>query len=449
VRDNPQHEPGLSLEEAIARLTLLTEVSTALSSTLDADAAAERLGRLLVPQLADWCAVDLLDQGSVRRATVVHRDPNQALPAGPSGPVGPAERPTPPAEGGGSLSRVLRGVGPLLLDAAEAAAPADEDPLQDAQREVYDLLGADTVVLAPLAVRRQVLGALTLVRTGAGQPLTEDDMTLVGEIAHRAALAIDNARLYTEQQQVAERLQRSLLPPLPQVDYLSLSARYVAARESAEVGGDWYDAFVLPDGMAGLVIGDVMGHDLAAAVSMSQVRNMLRALAWDRQEPPGEIMRRLDQAMSGVGHAAMVTAIFARVEGPEGGPWQLHWSNAGHPPPLLVTQDGDTRYLEAGHGPLLGIAPAEARTTASEVLPAQSTLLLYTDGLVERRGEHIDRGLTRLRRQAAALAQAPVQQFCDDLCDSLVDTTGATDDIALLALRLPASTGTGPGFAQR
>ncbi|GAA3756281.1 serine phosphatase RsbU (regulator of sigma subunit) [Spinactinospora alkalitolerans] len=430
MADNPRGADDLDpvLERALSRLMLIAEVSTVLSSSLHTEDVLGRLARLLVPQLADWCVVELLDE-ELRRVALAHRDPKVVLPAGVRGPV-----PGPEPLADTPLERVLAGAGPLFLDHfPEEAATAS--PLGRAQKELVDLLGADTAILAPLRARRRVLGVLVLVRTDPDHPLSEDDLPLVEDLTHRAALAVDNARLYTAQRDAAQDFQRALLPELPKADHLQMAARYTAAQVSAEVGGDWYDAFVLPDGVTALVAGDVSGHDRSAAVQMAQLRSMLRALAWDHQEPPSAIMRRLDGLLHHLGTTKTATALYGRIEGPVGGPWRWRWTNAGHPPPLLVTREGETRYLTGGHGLLLGVDDSRVRPDAEEELPPRSTLLLYTDGLIERRGESLHRGMTRLRRQAAALAGAPVGDFCDGLLEGVLDTPA--DDVVLLALRVP------------
>jgi serine phosphatase RsbU (regulator of sigma subunit) len=273
------------------------------------------------------------------------------------------------------------------------------------------------------------------VRGRDAEPFADEDVTLLTEIGHRAGLALENARLYAQQRGTAEQLQRSLLPDLGGLRRLDLAARYVPARPDAEVGGDWYDAFPLPDGSTVLAIGDVVGHDLTAAVRMAQLRNMLRALAYDSGEPPAGVMRRLDRAMQGLSSTELVTSVVVRVH-PAGRPWTAEWTNAGHPPPLLTGPDGTSRLLEDALAPVLGVAPDIPRANARTELPPGSTLLLYTDGLVERRGEDIERGLTRLRQHAARLAHLPVHRFCDELLDSLIDLP--QDDVAVLALRAPA-----------
>ncbi len=417
------------LQQALDRLALLAEVTTALGSTLDADEGLRRVCRIVVPQLADWCAVDLLEgDDQPRRVCVTHRDPHLLPPGMLEGCLPALTDDTP-----GPLARVLRGAGPLLIN----------DPGHTPQRthrlagwDLAPALEASSMVVAPLRARRRVMGALTLARTGSERPYSEDDLALVEDLAHRIALHADNARLHTEVQATAEHLQRALLPDLPHVGHLQLAARYNPARsEAAEVGGDWYDSFTLPTGDTALIIGDVTGHDVRAAVAMSQIRNMLRGIACDRQEPPNIILRRLDLAQHTL-LATTATCIYAIVHGPEGGPWELHYSNAGHLPPLLVTHEGDTHYLNDSHDLLLGVDPHRHRSHATARLPARSTLLLYTDGLIERRGESLDMGLTRLRQHAAALAREPLPTLCDELLAGLL-AERYPDDVALLALRLP------------
>ncbi|MGI5484597.1 PP2C family protein-serine/threonine phosphatase [Streptomyces lavendofoliae] len=422
------------VQRALDRLTLLAETTTAMTSTLDPYAAVRRVCRILVPQLADWCAVDLLeDDGRPRRVSVVHRDPGTLPVGGLTGLL-----PDIPEEPVGPLSRVLGGAGPLLLTAADIPGPHEAaDPLHARQLELFEQLGTHTAVVAPVRARRQVLGALTIGRSADRAPLTPDDLAMVEDLTHRVALGVDNARLHRETQHIAERLQRSLLPTLPQTGPLRLAARYAPAATTAEVGGDWYDSFRLPSGSTTMIMGDVTGHDLRAAITMSQLRNMLRGIGCDRQEPPGHILRRLDLAHQSLYPHATATCLYALLDQGHGGAWAVTYSSAGHPPALLITHEGDTRYLEGGRGLLLGVDPHSPRGHATETLPARSTLLMYTDGLIERRGEDLTHGMTRLRQHAAALAREQLDTFCDELLTGM--TTDHADDIALLAARIPAS----------
>jgi hypothetical protein len=428
-----------AVQHALDRLTTLANANEALASTLDVEIGLRRLCSTLVPGLADWCAVDLLDdRGRLRRRVVEHRDTDRV-------PTGRYEAVLPPVADGSPapLARVLRGAAPLLL--TEFPAPdKGGDALNAIEMDLFAQLGASTAVLVPLRSRGQALGVLTLVRSGDSAPLDEDDLPLIEDLAHRVALAVDNAHLHAQILNTAERMQRSLLPDLPNSGALELDARYQPSRATAEVGGDWYDAFVLPEGATTLIIGDVAGHDLRAAVTMSRMRNMLRGIACDRKEPPGKILARLDAANDILYRGQTLTCVYALVEKPEpDGPWKLHYAVAGHPPPLLVTAEGETRYLNEGRSLLLGVEPTLIRPDATEELPPQSIVLLYTDGLIERRDEDLDRGLARLRRLAGALAGEPLDVFCDEL---LTLAATSTDDVALIAVRTPAA-GAGPDIA--
>ncbi|XKK61673.1 SpoIIE family protein phosphatase [Streptomyces sp. ARC32] len=410
------------------RLTLLAELGAQLNNTLDLQEGLQRAGRLLTRRLADWCAVDLFtDDTRLERACVVHRDPRALRPGAYEGAL-----PGVSEDSRGPLARVLRGAGPLLL--VDAPQPGQTESALDREYAgLFRELGAGSAVVAPLRARRRISGALTLARAPGARPFTEEDLTLVDDLVHSLALGVDNARLYQDTRSIAERLQRSLLPALPEVEGLRMAARYAASSTTAQVGGDWYDCFVLPHGDTALVIGDVTGHDLDAAIAMSQLRSMLRGIAVDREEPPAEVLRRLDVANHSLRQEATATCVYGLLKGSAHGPWELKHSSAGHPPPLLTTRDGRARYLGGGAGLLLGMDPAMARDTARHELPAHSTLVLYTDGLVERRDEPIDDALERLRRHAADLAHEPLDTFCDELLIGL--GADSTDDIAVLAVR--------------
>lgn len=177
------------------------------------------------------------------------------------------------------------------------------------------------------------------------------------------------------------------------------------------------------------------GHDLAAAVCMSQVRNMLRALAVDRDESPGDVLRRLTRALETLNGESTATCVLTRLERDDEGVWRLTYSVAGHPPPLLVTGEGEGRFLQDAGNPLLGLYHDQPWISAAQPLPPHSTLLLYTDGLVERRGEDLGDGLERLRRCAEPLAREPLGRFCDELLTGMPVT--GEDDVAMIALRVP------------
>ncbi|MFJ9542813.1 SpoIIE family protein phosphatase [Streptomyces sp. NPDC101225] len=429
--DAPGEPVAASLTE-LERLALLAETTTQLTSTLDVDEALRRLVGLVVPRLADWAIVDLItERDEVWRTVVVHAEGGTLVHRedlqGPMPPV--------PQRSQMPLSRALRGVastlaGPRTYDRAPDSGIAVE------QRHLFDATGMHSVAIAPIRSTREVLGALTAGRCENPLSFTAADLPLIEDIARRAGLALDNARLYQRQRKVAETMQNHLLPQMPGVPDLQMTARYLPAPHASQVGGDWYDAFPLSDGSTALAIGDVVGHDLEAAAGMAQVRNMLRAYAWSQDEAPSRIVERLDEAIQHITDVSMATMIFARIDAAEDGTWHLSWTNAGHPPPLLISPDGMAHYLTTGHGLLLGTGVDRERPDATAGLPPGSTLVLYTDGLVEDPGHSLDVGLDRLRRHAAALVHRPLAAFTDQLLRR-VRPERNDDDVALLALRIP------------
>ncbi len=417
------------LAEANARLSLLLEASTVLTSTLEPHEALRQLARVVVPQLADWSVVDLLvEPDRVERVAVGYQSPDRLSEIGLECELGQVD-PT----AAHPLARALRGEGPILVDRIEPPV-RPVDPLAAHQLELFARFGAASAIIAPLSARHHVLGALSLVRNDPDRPYRRADLRLVADLANRAALAVDNARLFAAQRQLGEAMQRSLLPGLPKVDGLELAARYMPAGEAAQVGGDWYDAFQLPDGRTALVIGDVAGHGVGSAARMAQLRSMLRALAVDQGESPSAVLRRLDRALHHLDIAEMATGVSAYVGPTRQGRTRLRWANAGHPPPLLVTPGRRARFLDRPVDLVLGFGDVP-REEGRLVLPPGSTLLLYTDGLVERRGLVLDVGLTRLRQTALALADRPLEDFCDAMLERM--GAGTSDDIALLAVRIP------------
>jgi serine phosphatase RsbU (regulator of sigma subunit) len=320
-------------------------------------------------------------------------------------------------------------------------------------REVFQALAPQTAVTVPLAARGRTLGALSVYRSADRQKADPDDVATAREVADRIGLALDNTRLYEQQRRLAEGLQRSLLTAPPEPNHTEIVVRYRPAVEAAQVGGDWYDAFVQPTGATVLVIGDVVGHDTAAAAAMGQLRGMLRGIAY-RDVGPATILSELDAAIDGLNMGTMATAAIARVEQtPEqraAGTTSLRWSNAGHPPPLLMHADGRMQELAGRRAELmLGVEPSAARTDAVVPVHRGATLLLYTDGLVEGRDLPLDEGIARLRSALTDLADVSL----DDLCDAVIERLrpeGLQDDVALVALRLhpedrPRPRSAGPG----
>jgi serine phosphatase RsbU (regulator of sigma subunit) len=286
--------------------------------------------------------------------------------------------------------------------------------------------------------RGEVFGALTLVNGPERGPHTEAELQTAEIASRRAALALDNARLATANQQVAERLQLSLLSPPVQPDHLQLSVRYRPATQGVSIGGDWYDAFLQPDGDTVLVIGDVMGHDIEAAAAMGQVKTLVRGIAFDRLADPAEVLHRVDHTLVGLAVPTLATALVCRVEQNPAeraaGLRRLRWASAGHPEPMLLTADGRVVDLSAPVGPPLGIGWRGSRADGMTDLPEGSTLLLFTDGLFERRGVPLDDGRAQVREILRRSVHLSLEALCDGLLAEMLGDD-VEDDVAVLAVR--------------
>ncbi|GAB2686704.1 SpoIIE family protein phosphatase [Thalassiella azotivora] len=326
----------------------------------------------------------------------------------------------------------------VLHDAEEGARWSPE------MAEVHDLTGLQAWISLPLHTAGRTLGALTV---GWEQPqvFADEDLGLYGAYAAQCAQALDRVqRLQQEREQadlqrhMAETLQRSLLSAPPEPDHLHVVVRYQPAAAHRHVGGDWFDSFVVPDGSTCLVIGDVTGHDERSVAAMGQIRNILRGVAYSVRDTPAGVLRLLDEAMRGMAVDALATIVLARVEQTpeqaERGMRTLRWSNAGHLPPLLLHSDGWAELLNRQPNLLMGLRPETTRQDHAVELGPGSTVVLYTDGLVERRGEPLGDGLERLRRTAEELAGLPMEELCDALVERLA--TVHDDDVALAAVRL-------------
>jgi len=303
-------------------------------------------------------------------------------------------------------------------------------------------VGIHSSLSLPLDGHGQVLGALNLygeVRGAFGQ----DSHRAADAFAQQAVvilrflnqLDVERAQLAQERAAPAE-LQRSLLPTLPHIGGITAAARYLVSGSTAQVGGDWYDLFTLPDGAIGVAIGDVMGHDVTAAAAMGQLRSVLRSYAYEGSSP-AVVLYRMDRLVQGFGMAALATAIYGRLIVDRGEGLFLFCS-AGHLPPLVRHVDGSVQRLDRGAHHLIGALPPweSRRGEAAVTLPAGSLLLLYTDGLVETHTRSFDDGINQLA--SALAAQAPEQtpaQICDALVEAMVGED-AEDDIALLAIRI-------------
>ncbi|MEU4464276.1 SpoIIE family protein phosphatase [Streptomyces sp. NPDC024017] len=393
-------------ESARRRLTFLADASAVLTASLNHEEIVRRLPDLLVPEYASSVDIWLFDHEEDK-----HRSTPQPAAAVVAARTG---RPQYAADHPGNLP----GVDDQPPSALEPGRP---------------------LLCVPLPTRRAPLGILTLSPPGARWD--PDDAVMLIELTRRASIAIDNARRFEHNRDIAETLQRALLTDLPATPGLSLAARYLPATHGLNIGGDWYDAFPQRDGGLITVIGDVTGHGLHAAVMMSQLRTALRAYAVDG-DSPGRLLTRLHRFLHHLQPDLYATAVIARFHPDEP---TLTWAAAGHPPPVLRLPDGTVRTLDAKPGAMLGIPLTQEIADHTEHLAPGSTLALYTDGLVERRAQGIDPGIERL---AAALGgfrsaelDADLEGSADRILHPLLSDSERDDDVCLLLCHFQGGVG--------
>lgn len=419
--------------------SFMSEASRVLASSLDYSETLQKIARLAVPTIADWCAVDVLDEhGQIRRVAAHHRDPEM---------VALAERldreyhPSPDEPTG--VPEVIRtGEARVYTDIKPdelATYARDNEHLQ-----LLSAIRATAVVIVPMIGADRITGAITLVSSGDSRRLSADDLPLAERLARRAGTAVENARLYTERSRIAHTLQRALLPAsLPAIDGVEVRARYHAAGELNEVGGDFYDLFPYEDDAWMLVIGDVCGKGPRAAGVTALARHTLRAAAMSGHSPAA-MLTMLHRALRlQPADADLCTVCLVRFElrGEHG---QLCVALGGHPPPLLLDGAGRARRL-GEPGTLLGVLdPVEIHEREERIGPGE-TLLMYTDGVPEARrdGEQLgEQGLIDLCRLAPTLT---LEALLERIERGAVEHAGGKlrDDLALLALRLAPHTDVG------
>ena len=271
-------------------------------------------------------------------------------------------------------------------------------------------------------------GTLDVAQPPGG--MSDADEAVLAQLAQMASVALENARLFEREQLIAATLQRSLLTDrLQSFPGARVAARYVPGGDGSDVGGDWYDAFMVPGGLA-ITVGDVTGKGIHAAALMGQLRTALRAYALEGHESSA-VVTALDRLLHGLDDTRMATTVYGVLDPAR---TTLTFASAGHPPPLLVDPSGSVTYLDGALSLPLGVDPCGGRTSATVTIPRGSTLLLYTDGLVEQRTRPLDEGLDRLRSVAAA-APSDLEAFCDSVLADMLPG-GEPDDVAVLALRI-------------
>ena len=438
-----QRERALLAEQrARAGLVLLDRVSDAVIE-LDATAAMERLATVLADTIAPWAAVVQLDR-SVQVAAAAGAGLEELVGAG-------------------------RRVGPPVAELVE------DDPLravcEGARDEVVVDLGvprrtgtvtswfAEVVgdrvrgqLRRPAAGRarrghrraaRRASGPVPEQAPGFPSPEDEDHRKLVRVVARRTGLSLENARLYAREHSLAETLQRSMLPQQSGIPGLDVWTHYAPNVDHAQVGGDWYDVLPISDDVAGLVVGDVVGHDVEAAATMGQLRSVVRSYAYELEDP-GSVLMRVDHLAAGMGIARMASLVLMTLRRRDDGQWDLSWSSAGHLPALVGTPRTDpatgavtgysVRRLDSAQGTLIGLREG-ARFSDTVRLRPGDVVVAYTDGLIERRSRPMAEGLEVL----VDVLQGATSRLADGIGERLLDALGDSpeDDTAVVVLRVP------------
>lgn len=423
----------LAAEQAARdRLAFLAQASALLSRSLNANAAMGELAQLAVPRLGDWCVVDVVERGELQLAAAAHRDPDKTQLIHEWRSRGEPNL----THGAGNVVRT--GASKLLPEIDDAVLRASTR--DDTDLHMLSELGFRSAIVVPLVARGTVLGALTLVHDAeSDRRHSRDDLALAEDLANRAGVALDNARLFQDRAAVANVLQRALLPPaLPQVPGMELAARHQPAAEMM-IGGDFYDVFENGDGSWTVLVGDVCGKDTTAATLTALARHSARAaVAGDTD--PRSVLDVMNHAFRQQGSdEQFCTAVCAQLWPGEGGA-SLDIVVAGHPAPLVLRADGTVDTVQAS-GQLIGLFDDPPGPVERVHLSPGETLMLYTDGVIEaRRGDEMftaERLVSAVADRQSLNAEDLVDQVLKTVAD--FDNGDRRDDVAVLALRLPGA----------
>ncbi|MBV6698734.1 SpoIIE family protein phosphatase, partial [Kitasatospora aureofaciens] len=429
--------PFLTNGQAGEQLALLNEVGGKVGTTLDLGFTAHELCQVLVPRVADFACVDLVDglisdselpaarpddDTMLRRVALVYNETGGAWDhVLAEGSLVSMPRRTPPG-------MALQLNQPVLVPVVSEDVAVDYAIALGGAR-LAPVVSGRSMLVVPLSARGTVLGILKLLRLPDRTPFDESDAATLKELAVRAALSLDNARLHRAEARVATTLQRSMIPTRPpQIPGVQIAHRYLPGDPKAEVGGDWFDAIQLPGSRVALVVGDVMGHGLHSAAAMGRFRTAMQTLA-ALDLPPGQLLRHLDNLAHKLGDDHLATCLYA-VYDPINRTCEL--ASAGHVPPVLVHPDGSGELLEIPAGAPIGVGGVPFVAKTIDVSDG-SMLVLCTDGLVEVRGGDIGEGLAALCGNLIDPQQSP-EQACDVVLKRL-HSDDRKDDVALLVAR--------------
>lgn len=432
-----EQEARAEAEAARDRLEFLAEASRVLSGSLDYRETMTQFAHLAVSRLADWCAVDVVeaDAGEPTTVVVAHVDPDKVALAEEL-----RRRYPPDPDSSQGVGAVVRTAQPLMFpvvtDEMLVAAAVDDEHLA-----MLRTLQLRSAMVVPLVARGRALGAITLIGAESGRVYDDDDLALAVDLARRAGVAIDNARLYQERSQVAEALQRSLLPPSrPDIPGLEVAVRYRPVGHGTEIGGDFYDFFEPREGQWAVVIGDVCGKGTAAAALTGLARDTIRGVSL-RERAPRRVLRVLNEVVLRREDAdsRFLTVALAMLEVDATGA-RILVACGGHPLPLVVRADGSVE--EAGTpGMLLGLFPEVDHVDVHLELAPGDAVVLYTDGVTEAQGDEGMFGEARLQRVLGSAGSRAVD--AEGLAQAVIDAVDEfrpgtpQDDVAVVALRVP------------
>lgn len=441
-RPVPAPAPELDLEYAAVRerLEFLNEVSGLIGSSLDLARTIREVTSAAVPRFADFAGTHLraavlagegFPDGRPDVTTVWHRvwvehndEPGRWDDTVPVGEAIAFPEHTP------FFQCMVTGEPVLIPRLSEE--DGDRISAQFEKRDLRPLINNRSMLLVPLKARDVVLGFMVLMRRQGRQPFDDMDRTTGAELAARAGLVLDNARMYTYQENVADTLQDSMLPQVAdRMAGCDIATRYLPGARLGRIGGDWFDSVKLPGSRTALVVGDVMGHGLNSAAMMGQLRTAVQTMA-TMEMPPAQLLRNLDDLAQRLGENYLATCLYAVYDPIRS---ELQIANAGHIPPVLVrAADGRSELLDLPTGAPIGVGGVPFETATVRVGPGDR-LVLCTDGLVEVRGQDIGAGLAALCESAAHPA-ASMDHACDTIIRALNTHGGRKDDVALLMARL-------------
>jgi PAS domain S-box-containing protein len=405
---------------ARVRERFFSQLGTELAGALSLDQTLRVITRRIVPEFADWALVNLVDErGEIRLAAAYHHDAAMRAHLDAVRGRGYAN---PSARTG--TGHVLRTGRPVVIETV--TEDVQRETIDAEFREVFARIGSESALIVPLFSHRRIVGTLNAVMSGSGRAFAAADVPFFEELGRRIAPAIGNAEAYERERRVATTFQQAaLVPALPEVPGMAFDAMYQAAMLEATVGGDWYDAFRLPDGRVVVSVGDVAGKGLDAAVAMASVRQSIRTAALINPEPVA-VLNAVDRIVRAMGQAPFVTAFLGVID-----PvcFELVYASAGHPPPLLRGPDGTVRALRETDLPL-GIRQRSERAGAALDVEPGSLLLCYTDGLTE-----FDRDPVLGETHVTAALQRARGDVARAVYDAVAAGLPAHDDVAIIAVR--------------